>query len=376
MSSLQARLEQGEVVDLEGAGAPLVKAEWIEALVTDNSVSARIHLANAIVKGNLDLRSVRFEREVCFEHCMFLGSVDLEYSEFRRHAHFDGSTFCCELNLHAARASSDLTFWTATFRGRVRMNDLRVDEVLDSSGTTFDATEAAEFERLRVGKNLIFKSAESGARTTRFRGKAIFIDAQIGSQLECQGARFGDTVDFSGVNVEDAALFRADDGGNPTVFRGKAHFRSVNFKAQAIFDRATFWGKANFPSARFNDTAGFRGVTFKSDLLFDQAQVASLATFEEPDPSRGRGRPAMFGGEVSMRGARFGGRARFKGTLFRQEADFQGAEFTGPAEFDRSIFDNGAGFGGASFRSSASFASGHFVGEAVFKAASFSHDAS
>ncbi|MBE9595003.1 MAG: pentapeptide repeat-containing protein, partial [Proteobacteria bacterium] len=63
------------------------------------------------------------------------------------------------------------------------------------------------------------------------------------------------------------------------TFKKRGSFNRARIEESAFFNHATFWGEANFISARIGGNAEFNGAEFKQLATFNSAQIEGAAFF-------------------------------------------------------------------------------------------------
>src|ERR1700722_20356419 len=98
-----------------------VSATWIDSLVeqTNGVVAIPVVIRNAIIKGDLRLRYVKFQHDLRIEGCSVEGVVDFSFCVFSKAAVFDRSKFQDKVFLNGVRSQADLEWSTAEVRSRV-----------------------------------------------------------------------------------------------------------------------------------------------------------------------------------------------------------------------------------------------------------------
>ncbi|MZD56568.1 pentapeptide repeat-containing protein [Streptomyces sp. SID5606] len=177
----------------------------------------------------------------------------------------------------------------------------------------------------------------------------------------------GSSIDHRGINFTESLLnallnaLRDPATGHSrlghakfesAIFEDCASFESATFNGDnALFDRATFRGQADFGQATFKGQAEFSQATFEGQARFSQATFEGTAQFDS----------AIF--EVGSSGF---GSATFEAATFESRAEFGLTTFEGIALFDAATFKGDAGFLMAIFKDIARFTSATFQGDALF----------
>ena len=133
------------------------------------------------------------------------------------------------------------------------------------------------------------------------------------------------------------------------VYFVNCHFKQLDLRRAALFDRAFFSGShffeaasfeystfkqaVDFSQAHFDFHSSFQGALFKKDALFDNAEFDSTSNFSE---------------------VTFAGNSRFYGTIFSNICDFSDSKFMQDTCFKEAEF-NLAYFRKCTFRQSADF---------------------
>ncbi|MEV0003907.1 pentapeptide repeat-containing protein [Micromonospora sp. NPDC050980] len=179
-----------------------------------------------------------------------------------------------DLDLTGAVCTGTTSFAGAVTHGRLRLTAEFTDVVFDD--LTGDA-------------DLVLDDA-------RITGRAGFDRADLGGELTCRGASFGEVS-----------------------------FREATLRQPSSFDRATFAGPATFREAQFLSGLSMEHTTFGGYAGFHRARFADLALF----------RWTEFGEEAWFEGARFEGGTNFGRAVFHGRARFEGASLARRPLVDR-----------------------------------------
>jgi uncharacterized protein YjbI with pentapeptide repeats len=144
-----------------------------------------------------------------------------------------------------------------------------------------------------------------------------------------------------------------------------AKYESREFRAECVFEGATFTQDSDFRFASFNRDVTFKSATFRQDANFYLASFKQEAVFML----------AMFMRNANFVRARFQDWARFIRVTFADAADFGGATFSGTAYFWKARFAGDANFYKATFMRFAFFREVKFLQRAEFRHTTFRNDA-
>lgn len=219
--------------------------------------------------------------------------------------------------LEALKDGKSLDLKGVLIRGEIMLDQLPLRPLSTIAGVPSEIVGSMQergIQEVRVipGKMVIRDSEFDKVLATNLAKGALIVMGEV----DFEGSRFLQSVDFSKM-----------------VFAGAFSFKEVDVGFEGFFIGAHFMGSADFST-----------VTFGTHTRFHQA--------------------------------RFGGPVSFSGTEFRGVAEFLEVEFHGPADFSQSAFRNGTGFSGSHFHGPLDF-SGVRVDQAMyFRFAEFAQQAS
>jgi hypothetical protein len=264
----------------------------------------------------LDARGQTFRERVRFLNCDFVEKVDFSHCRFEKGLEFVGCVFEKEVSFEAAWVNVDCGFRACWFKAGARFDRLVVKGKLDVRAprsklelknnlntelpgpyVTFE--DNASFSQMHVAGEANFGSVQfkgeadfynariegpaffrldyckgyqetpDGSEwfedaefiTARFKERARFRDAYIGSELNCHGAKFEANTDFSYIRVRGVTFFCDPDGKKniPCEFKGELNFEGARFSASVKFVKAEFCGKVNFLDCVIAETLLFAG---------------------------------------------------------------------------------------------------------------------
>jgi uncharacterized protein YjbI with pentapeptide repeats len=187
--------------------------------------------------------------------------------------------------------------------------------------------------------------------------------------LDLAGATLVD-FDFQRCEVRQAnftgARFTGRTSFQQASFRGAAWFGEAIFSGTAAFHDATFHGGAWFRESTFHATAGFGKVVFAGprDAVFERTSFLGYADFGSVTVhSNAAFLHARFGRGANFRDATFYGAAHFAGATVAGRGDLEHAVFTGASFFGAAFF------GGATFQTDVTFEGAKFLAGADFTTA-------
>ncbi len=234
-------------------------------------------LRDAIVEGDLDLRSLTFAPKVAFNRCVFRGKVDASEAHFSKSLTLTGCRFERDLRLFGTRVGGQLLMDGVVIRGV--------------------PAEGASLEQLHVAGNL----------------SAAGLDAD--GKLNFRGARVEGQMDFSGARVAgDLSLQNARLAGNLFLRPHKGK-------------RATITGTAWMFGVQVGDLVDLSGASIGGDLLLEDARLQGGLFCRPQDGQR-----VEVGGNVWLTGAAVSGSvdlggAKVAGDVLAESAEIKGGFF-------------------------------------------------
>jgi len=356
---MQERLGAGQPVELPqysqneppvAEGRREIPAAWIVALVEQpkGTVAQPVVIRNATIVGDLKLRYVEFQADVCFTGCRFKGEVDFSFCVFSKAAVLDGSHFEKKVSLRGTSTRADFE-WTGTeFDLDLEGPGLAVARSLYAQGAKFGS---CNLQGASVVGHAVFKQAKY--QPAHFRGEARFDLVQIGGGLLLSETIFDADVSFVGATVKHFADFSS------VVFSGKVkmdglvidgdaffdnaqflirscdpkedrvRFPGIRIAGQGVFDRAVFGGEVRFDQACFMAEAFFESAQFHGNARFDGASFAGVTRFtrDEDNDTRAAGDPTRFLADVNFAGAKAFADIHFEEAQFSRDTSFRDASF-------------------------------------------------
>ena len=249
------RLIAGEDVRFSSAVSEqhrTIPAVWIEEAVRQ---SARVAIANAVIRGPLRLRYAYFRREFSLLRCQVTGNADFSCATFEQNLILSGTVFHQGADFRSASILYAARIARSKFFGTARFTDLQVRGRLSAQGVMFGSGVKARFDRARFDSYAVFRGAI-------FQADAVFDDAVFGSDADFSRATFAD-LSFDGTKVRGNGHF------DHAVFQGDADFGGTIFDRQALFQDADFrskQGRAIFSVARIGSDADFTRATFAGEV--------------------------------------------------------------------------------------------------------------
>ncbi|PCR92279.1 pentapeptide repeat-containing protein [Natrinema ejinorense] len=283
--------------------------------------------------------------------------LSLEHTRVTLPIVLDGATIG-SLRLQEAHLEAPLSCSDATITGPASCFEAKFDDDVAFDGTTFegplDCDEATfrddvRFDGATFDEEVTFRAAECHGDSNHLEDNTTFSGATFRASATFRETEFGFTR-------FDAVDFRAEAVFQEATFTGDAEFRETAFGALADFDEVRFGGDTAFDDVAFHGRADFRGATFSGGAraLVDDASFAN----------------ATFGDDVTYRHASFRF-VTFAGADFEGIAHFESAAFDGDADFPDASFDGEVDFDEARFREDADFSNARFDGPCVFRGCEF-----
>jgi len=182
-----------------------------------------------------------------FNHCSFMGHVDLSNVIFAQEISFGGSHF------------KEDVFFCPISGGMPLLKAAEFQMATDFSFTNFD--KFADFGFVHFKGDASFKEAV-------FRGNQNHVDFS--------NAKFDKETDFDGAIFDREARFLG------TQFHGITSFSSgTRFLKKAVFADALFYEEVWFYAAKFEDNADFRHVYFDRDAIFTHSKFSKDFSLNE-----------------------------------------------------------------------------------------------
>jgi len=192
-----------------------------------------------------------------------------------------------------------------------------------------------------------FRGKHVGKRHLRALRQAA-ADSEV--VLDCTGATF-----VAAFEISDATLVGANFSG--AVFERGARFERVEFKEDAIFDRAR-GSELSFRDGTFKGLSALRGIKvvnlvlrdtcFERYASFDEAALRQATFRDVTFAAEARFRQVQCSGPITMRSVRFGGPASFHASTV-QHLSCPGCRFEGPLQSDELSAEKGLHFVGSRF---------------------------
>lgn len=250
----------------------------IENLSLENStilseINSEITITRSIIRGNVLLGNVRFNKPIDFSLSTFENEFDLSNShleraeffatKFVKEANFRNTNFNGAIDFIMTRFYKSADFSSAVFMdqaqfGRVSFNNSNFNRVL------FD--NEADFTKAVFNVGVDFAEAVFNREAT-FRWAEFYHKANFGY------AKFNEAADFS------YTFFYGSD--SLSVFPkqryiGNAEFYNTKFLKDAIFEGARFVGLANFNNTEISNIGEFEGAMFLGTIGLNDARISSL----------------------------------------------------------------------------------------------------
>ncbi|HEY6348947.1 MAG TPA: pentapeptide repeat-containing protein [Candidatus Angelobacter sp.] len=332
-----------------------VSAEWIREAVDK---SKRVEIWNAVIIGQLDLRSLQVLNEISLVRCTFEGSVDFSYSTFQKNLTISCTTFMAPVNFTGTTFDHDVRFTRTAFRGlRNKFTNTQVKGSFVAVRARFSGK--TNFDDAELGPDVNFNYAtfkNASFDSTKVKGSAHFERTVFEGDADFTGMEVDGDLDFS-----DSHFTSQDKPSSFDVIKvgGDLSFDTTIFDGKISFDGSCVRGSASFAASRIHNEADFEDMKVDGDLIFDKAVIEGEATFVG----------LKIGGGGIFRGAQFcsNAKTRFDLTHFQGGAFFQDVSFTGKADFLGVQIDAGARFNGAKFNDTARFEASRFTGLVEFR---------
>lgn len=212
---LRRAYRTGTLLDLTGTARPVVRAEFLAALLlagpgaADGRI-ARVDLAGAHITGRLDLTGARLDTPLRLRRCVFDDTVLLGHADLVS-LHLDGSVLP-GIEAEAVRVATGLGLPGTRIAGEAWLPQAQVQGTVDLDRSTVGG--AVHLQRAVIGGGLHLRG---GARVD---GGIKLSGARIGADLSLSDARIGATgddwaVSAAGITVGGALLAHRThaDGG-------------------------------------------------------------------------------------------------------------------------------------------------------------------
>jgi uncharacterized protein YjbI with pentapeptide repeats len=296
-----------------------------------------IDLKNAVLPYNTRITNSLFREQVNFLDATAAGSIDLSDSTI------------AEVLFTRAKIKGALSIHNVHFQGRADFSSATLEEHLDGSRAEFD--EAANFDRIRVERMMIF---EGGAK---FHKGANFEGAKVGDKFSLNDAVIEASSNFKSMKIDESlfaqrakflgneALYNFDSmkvGGQAefqeAVFEGDANFvmaeigrqfvgdrmRFLNPRVEAAFNQTTIHGSFHLEGAVFESAANFRLLAVGRSLNLSGAEFrnteapGAIKVLPDDPPAKYNAdfRGATIAGAIWLDGTKFAGEVRMSGATY------------------------------------------------------------
>src|SRR5271157_2336375 len=187
---------------------------------------------NCIIEGDLNLRALKIDGPVHFNHTIFRDSAIFASATFKGTAYFMSSTF-----------NGNADFLSSTFNGKAYFVFSTFNREARFRSTTFN--DKVDFE------------------SSTFNGNAYFLSSTFNGLANFSYSTFNGATYFWGSSFNGTASFWF------STFNGNVDFLSSAFKGEAYFDNTIF-----------NKVASFDGVIFEQNTVFDSSQFKENALLD------------------------------------------------------------------------------------------------
>jgi hypothetical protein len=300
----------------------IVEARSLAILVRSHR---RVQVADAIIRGPLDLSYMTINQQVSLVNCAFEEQADFSYSTFKRHLVLQNSTFKHGLDFEGATVELNGRFdGLKVLSGKGDFRHFHVQGVFSMRDAQFDSAANANFANAHFDKG-------ADLRGSVFGGEVTLGEMEIGGDLFLDRAHFKKRAGFVTTKIAGSLFLESAQFDGPVAFAG------IQTAYSAKLPKATFKNRVNFSEIEVNSFLDLSG-----------------AKFEWPEEPAHFGRAHVAGGGF-FDNVHFAGGARFDSAHFNADASFENTVFDGIAHFDRAHFDQTVHFERCVFKKDASF---------------------
>ena len=181
------------------AGARHVRGDFIRWLINDARVTPLIYkdglqVVAATIDGEVDLDNSHIPYNLTFQNCVFDGNVHFIWAETRSIQIIDSKTQG-NFNFQDVNANGDLELDRLQSSGSITMYGAHIAGDLSMKNAKLHGGNAALYINIAAIKGAVyFESLECD-------GPLSMLDSEIGDQVIATRARFGATVDMTGVSI-------------------------------------------------------------------------------------------------------------------------------------------------------------------------------
>ncbi len=239
----------------------------IKYLYFSNTNTIKIEFRNCNFKNQIIARELYFENEVIFQQCIFDVVVDFSKTKFKCKIDFLTSIFKDEVRFieaqFLAKQNDDKiienNFKEVIFEGRVSFSNATFQAKVSFALSQFK--DKVSFIETRFLANQINSEIiENQFLGVIFAGNAIFDNATFQAKVNFGISQFEDEVRFIGTQ------FLAKQDSNETI---ENEFRETIFKGKAIFDSLVFKARISFLSSLFKDEALFLNINLNNFIFYN-----------------------------------------------------------------------------------------------------------
>ena len=214
-----------------------VEASEIESLAKHprgGNAQLPIRISNAIIRGDLSLNYVTFEREVIITDSEFTGNVDLSFASFQKAVCFRGCSFLQPTSFRGCYVRGDLELDLVRFAADADFRGSVISKNLRAQGAEFAR---ARFDGAEIKGDAAFMSWDA-KRVTRFRGSAEFSSAHMTGQADFRSAVFESDLICNLIQVDGGIFFTSDDrrvDGQEALSSGSTITQQTEFGGRVKF---------------------------------------------------------------------------------------------------------------------------------------------
>lgn len=255
----------------------VLRASFLQALLTDSLKDLKVgrhglHIAHAIVCGDIDLDNAEVAFDTSLNDCEFKGNVSLSQSHFRKSLLVRNTVFAG--SVYAAYADIAMTFEAsgAKFKQEANFNSAKIEQTVDFQNSVFEG-------QVNFGSAEFGTFNASGAHFSNREQEANFNQMKVRRAAHFSRVIFDGPVDFGAAEI--GGNLEADDASFSNS-QQRASFNSIKVGNAAFFSRATFEGPVNFVAAEIGGNLEANESKFKSsdkEASFGSLRVKQHAFF-------------------------------------------------------------------------------------------------
>ncbi len=250
---------------------------YVNSSILKNDILAQknnksIIVKNAIIEGDLHLNQTHVKNELQFIDCIFNGTFDLSYTDFKSHVRFENVNFKRDSDFRNANFFSDVEFVDVQFFGRSLFSGVTFHKIAlfyknnFTKSAFFDGTKflnMVQFERISLLNHGLFNMAI-------FNGKAIFRDIFIAGISFFKTSSFLSQVNFNNVTFQDQVSFAG------TIFKEDIGISRSSFKSSLDISNSTIHGILSLSDSRFSKNLDFTNTSAK-DIIINQPIISKTS---------------------------------------------------------------------------------------------------